>query len=97
MVLVGCQDAAASNPERETHMGDVRAAAEQAPALPPAPSNAVAIPLSVAMPGLIPPAPPPPPAPSAIAADAGPTLKFPPPGGPGSPVAHPVKPAPPVH
>jgi hypothetical protein len=78
MALVGCQDAAASNSERETHMGDVRAAVDQAPALPPAPSNAVPIPLSVAMPGLIPP-PPPQPAlpPSLVAADAGPAPKVP--------------------
>jgi hypothetical protein len=35
--LVGCQDSAASNSERETHMGDIRAAGP-----PPAASSAPA-------------------------------------------------------
>jgi hypothetical protein len=68
--LAACQDAAASNPARDTHMGEVRAAAEPWPALPPAPSGAVPVPLSAAAPSLvaIQPAPTPPPPPPGLAA-----------------------------
>jgi hypothetical protein len=41
--LVGCQDSAASNSERETHMGDIRAAGP-APAASSAPAPAIPIP-----------------------------------------------------
>jgi hypothetical protein len=41
--LVGCQDSAASNSERETHMGDIRAAGPP-PAASSAPAPAVPIP-----------------------------------------------------
>jgi hypothetical protein len=71
--IAACQDGAASNPDRQTHMGSVHAAAEPAPPLPPAPSHAVPMPLTVAMPNVFssPSAPPP-----ALAAEAG----SPPPG-----------------
>ncbi len=46
-VLVACQDSYASNSERETHMGEVRAApppsAPAAPATPPSASGAPAM------------------------------------------------------
>jgi hypothetical protein len=75
--LAGCQDGAASNPERETHMGEIRAAADPWPALPPAPSTAAPTPMSAAAPALVaiasaPPAPPEPPPPGIMAPHGGP-------------------------
>ncbi len=86
--LAGCQDAAASNPERDTHMGEIRAAANPWPALPPAPSGAVPTPLSAAAPALVA-IPAPPPAPSAPAPGAPAASGAP--AGAGSPI-HPAGP-----
>jgi hypothetical protein len=97
VALAGCQDAAASNPERETHMGDVRAA-EPPPPLPPAPANASPTPLSVAMPALTPTPVAPPAPPTLMVTDAGAQpLVAPNKAAPGSPVvpAKPLRPAPP--
>ncbi|MCL2450911.1 MAG: hypothetical protein FWD17_18360 [Polyangiaceae bacterium] len=57
LALAGCQDAAASNPDRDTHMGNVRASAP-APPLPPVAGNAAPTPLGVAVPALVPQATP---------------------------------------
>jgi hypothetical protein len=76
LALAGCQDGAASNPERDTHMGTLRAAADPWPALPPAPTGAAPVSLSAAAPALVaiasaPPAPPEPPPPGLMAPHPG--------------------------
>ena len=102
--LAGCQDGASSNPERDSHMGEIRAAADPWPALPPAPGSAAPTPMSVAAPSLVaiasaPPAPPEPPPPGLMAPHGGP-MGVPPhamplgaPGGGPPPHPRPEKPA----
>jgi hypothetical protein len=78
-LLVGCQDGAASNEDRDTHMGSIRAAADPWAHLPPVSTPVPSVPVTVAVPALTP-APPRPAAALDAGADAAVGLKPPPPG-----------------